>query len=209
MLFFTVGQSIATRICRQMKTVDISLRKLVEVYNSLQEVQSPEGLAATVQLQEVMDDNWNGWEPLMPLGIQDVVPTGVKREAVNLYCLLCRAEEEIAMLKREMVRASSFFQQEYAEVAHALLQEDIDVGSKAVLTREGIVLECRLQHLTAAFAPHVNIPTPPPFAFSTESLEPSQKTDIELTSILDTINTEIDDVFTDSETEEEDEDESI
>lgn len=83
----------------------------------------------------------------------DGIPAAVKRQAVQLRCMIDRAVEEQALVKSEMLSCCDWYRHH-----HVLLQGAIscsDAGRKSLLVKECLFIENKLNELYHRFKPYI------------------------------------------------------
>ena len=96
-----------------MKVLNRQIRDNIAGYNNLSLIHhscSSDQYPDTLTFEEATDSNWPWWSKVacdMPY-----VCTSARRQAIGLYCLYCRANEEVAICRSEMANTVVYLKQQ-------------------------------------------------------------------------------------------------
>ena len=171
-LLFSDGQSITTRLAKQINRITKSIKKDIEKYNNEDHgMIPPESLPLTMGFDDIKDPDCPFWLMLHAPNAdsnesQISIPLTVKRKAIDLCHLLDRAKEEQALLKEEMRNAFLHYQQQHDLITDFVLATDnpilneLQSGELLFCRRKLLHVESRLHNIHQTFSPHIHIELP-------------------------------------------------
>ena len=171
---FLDGQSIATRLAKQINRTTKSIKKDIQKYNDDDHTTIPqERLPLAIAFDEIKEPDSPFWWNLNafnadPSQNQVSIPLSVKRKAIDLCHLLDRAKEEQALLKDEMHNVFLYYLQQHDLITDFILASNntntiLDEVQLAELTygrKKLLHVECRLSRIKETFSAHIDIELP-------------------------------------------------
>ena len=171
--FFSDGQSIATRLSKQVNHITKSVKKDIETYNNDDHgMVRQESLPLTMNFDEIKDPDSSFWLTVRSTDVESherhfSVPMNVKRKAIDLCNLLDRAKEEQVLLKEEMRNVFSYYQQQHDMISDFIcatnnspIVDDIQFGELLFCRRKLLHVEYRLQKVKETFLPYIEFEMP-------------------------------------------------
>ena len=142
-IFIAEGNALSKRLANQVKKTDKNIKQLLLEYNSSREQLNDE---AKTFFQEITLDNAKKRETFNNDGTTDetnVIPSSIRRHAIEMFNLLKRSKEERDLLSRKMKKVYDYYLKEEAKVFESLgtlCSSDVlnryEVGSVALLKAE-------------------------------------------------------------------------
>lgn len=163
---FAEGHVMASRISRRIGTVHQKVKQLIEKYNSLRsrsraESDLPESLNwDIVTNQQSCSQHFPDKEASVPPSIQ--------RTAIDQTHLIHRCDEEVELVKREMLSTYNFLLKHHNLILQKLQQRNDDTqfnrGVVTLLRSKLLFIELQLVQCHSSFSSHVEITAPPSIA---------------------------------------------
>ncbi|XP_078681339.1 uncharacterized protein LOC144916179 [Branchiostoma floridae x Branchiostoma belcheri] len=141
------GQAIATKLGRQLKTVNNKLKKTISKYNSIGRSPQDSVFPEAINFVDACQPTWQCYTQLDLLEA-GAVPRSVKRQAIEALCLKKSAEEELWMTCQDMRRLLGTGKRELGVIDEALEAHRAtdNVGAVAMLLRKRDTIESRLDY---------------------------------------------------------------
>ncbi len=153
-LLNTDGQYLASRLARSITSESAKLKGLLSEFNTL----APE--SDKLSWQEVTDLSSTIWFRGV-LQSDSRVPKSIKLEAIAAHHMLLRADEELTLIKQEMISVITYLS-DWSKLTHCIssLQAEQQPQSGALCLLQLARLKCekKLCSLTSTFAPHIAVP---------------------------------------------------
>ena len=172
--FFLDGQSIATRLAKQINRTTKSIKKDIIKYNDDDHTMIPQqSLPLTIGFDEIKEPDSPFWLNLNasnadPNQNQVSIPLSVKRKAIDLCHLLDRAKEEQALLKEEMHNVFLYYLRQHDLITDFIsasnntntILDEVQLGELTYCRKKLLHVECRLSKIKEAFSAHIDIELP-------------------------------------------------
>ncbi|CAB4040520.1 Hypothetical predicted protein [Paramuricea clavata] len=171
----TDGQSIASRLAKQINRITKLIKKDIDKYNNDDHGNfQNECLPLTIGFDEIKDPDCAFWLILHVPNAgdsnenQNSIPFNVKRKAIDLCHLSDRAKEEQVLLKDEMRNTFHHYRQQHDLITDFIMATDNDnaivdemqFGELLFCRRKLLYIECRLLQIQEKFSPHIGIEIP-------------------------------------------------
>ncbi|XP_071124793.1 uncharacterized protein [Mytilus edulis] len=140
------GQSIAIRLCRQLKKTGNKIHHTIKEYNNIGGPTTT--LPLNILFNDIKDRNGDIWKTI---DLQDSgeIPAEIKQRAVNAKSLIERSKEEKSLLRLEMKSTL-----DWHFMQHSILLDAFNHtrdGKRACIVKEGLYIETKLSHLENCF----------------------------------------------------------
>ncbi|XP_066300346.1 uncharacterized protein [Branchiostoma lanceolatum] len=151
------GQSIATKLSNQLKSINGKLEKTINRYNNLMwPTQHGSIFPPSIEIAEARDPYWTRYLDLdVSYRGEGDIPYSLLRKAIDALNLKQRAQEEIQMVKTEMREVLLHFIRQ-DEVVRGAVENHEKLGERAALIERTIKLQQRLQLAARLFRPHIS-----------------------------------------------------
>lgn len=162
---FAEGHVMASRISRRITAVHQKLKVLIETYNSLRcqvmESNMPESLT------------WDIVTNMQPCSVtftteESTIPVNIKRTAIDQTHLIHRCDEEVELVKQEMLNTYTFLLKHHNLIVQRLEQRTdsttFNMGVITLLKSKLLFLELQLVQCHSSFSQHVEVTSPPSVA---------------------------------------------
>ena len=122
------GQAVAKKLCGQITKATNATKQLIRQYEQGISVTSGSKHPPKVNLQEALDVSSSLWAALDGSTLFGGVPYSIKRQIIEYTHMIARCSEEELLMKQEMRRVVSFFEQklEVLKAWSAQLVKNID-----------------------------------------------------------------------------------
>ncbi|XP_052096717.1 uncharacterized protein LOC127731911 [Mytilus californianus] len=145
------GQSIAIRLCRQLKKTGIKIHKSIKEYNDIGGPTTT--LPLNILFNEIKDRNGDIWKTVH-LEDSGEVPHEIKQQAINARSLIERSIEEQSLVKQEMNSTINWYFLQHSTLLEAF--HNTLGGKRACIVKEGLYIETKLSYLESCFKLYIN-----------------------------------------------------
>ncbi|XP_071832068.1 uncharacterized protein [Apostichopus japonicus] len=155
------GQTIAQRLCKQISSVGKKLKREVEKFNAdmVHLVTSSSHFPSEVTFQQVCDVTSSLWNCLSVDAVQQChVPRHVRNQLVDIVHKVNHSKDELNLLKEEMLRMVTFFQEELRQVHDRLKEFAIGTGQHCLLKQKCSITYTSLEYCRKSFGSIIDLP---------------------------------------------------
>jgi len=151
------GQAIAIKLSKQITKVTENMKRTITCHNVLP------GVAALTfdDVKDPSSDLYSNFQTSTPSG--HAVANTTRRKVIELHCLKERCEEEISLIKVEMLRLLAFLEKQMEVTTMAanakVADEPLELGLKSLLLLRRAEYTKKLQALKTLWVGLVDIPT--------------------------------------------------
>lgn len=151
------GQAIAIKLSKQITKVTENMKRTITCHNVLP------GVAALTfdDVKDPSSDLYSNFQTSTPSG--HAVANATRRKVIELHCLKERCEEEISLIRVEMLRLLAFLEKQMEVTTMAanakVADEPLELGLKSLLLLRRAEYTKKLQALKTLWVGLVDIPT--------------------------------------------------